>query len=380
MELTEYIGSLKTPCYYYDIALLRKTLETVTGELKKYKDYQVHYAIKANANPVLLKLIASYGLGADCVSGNEIQRAIECGFPPEKIVYAGVGKSDWEIETALNNNIFCFNCESVPEIEIINEIAARMNKKARIALRINPNIDAHTHQYITTGTEESKFGIYIYDIEKVIALLKTCNSLELIGLHFHVGSQITEMEVFQKLSETANDIQQQLAKEEIELGHINFGGGLGIDYQSPYNEPIADFANYFATFADYFEQQAGQKVHFELGRAIIAHCGDLISKVLYVKESRTKKFAVLDAGMNDLLRPALYQAFHKIENISSDKPEEIYDVVGPICESSDFFGKNIRMNAVSRGDIVVVHTAGAYGETMSSRYNLRELPLSYFSE
>lgn len=380
MEFTEKLREIQTPCYYYNIELLKKTLEKINTESGKYPAFHVHYAIKANANPVLLQIISSYGIGADCVSGNEILRALECDFPADKIVYAGVGKSDTEIEIALQNGIFCFNSESLPEIRVIDEIAGRMHKKARVALRINPNVDAHTHHYITTGIEENKFGIYLYDLNHVIEETLQLPHIELIGLHFHIGSQITDMNVFRSLCLKVNEIQQQLQDKGIRLPHINFGGGLGTEYNTPYGEPIADFENYFATFARFYEPLPHQQIHFELGRSVIAHCGDLIAKVLYVKEGRNKKFAILDAGMNDLLRPALYQAFHKIENISSDRPEEKYDVVGPICESSDCFGKDVSLNEVSRGDLIVIHTAGAYGETMSSRYNLRDLPQTYFSE
>lgn len=380
MKLTPYIQSLRTPCYYYDTALLQKTLDKIVTERDKHPGFHVHYAVKANANPVLLKIIARAGLGADCVSGNEISRALECGFLPENIVYAGVGKNDWEIETALWHSIFCFNCESLPEIRIIDEIAGRLNRKARIALRINPNVDAHTHQYITTGIEENKFGIYLYDLEQVLTECSHLKNTTLIGLHFHIGSQITDLSVFRSLCIKVNEIQQNLQNRKVRLEHINFGGGLGIDYTDPHREPIADFAGYFDTFARYFEPLPHQQLHFELGRSVIGHCGDLLSRVLYVKEGRNKKFAVLDAGMNDLLRPALYQAFHKIENISSDKAAEKYDVVGPICESSDCFGKDVSLNGTERGDIIVIHSCGAYGEAMASCYNLRSLPETYFSE
>ena len=379
MTSLENIRNLPTPCYYYNMALLDATLKKVVDESSRHPGFHVHYAVKANANPVLLKRISSYGLGADCVSGNEIIRALECGFPAEKIVYAGVGKSDREIEIALQNNIFCFNCESLPEIEVINEIAERMNKKARIALRINPNVDAHTHHYITTGIEENKFGIYLYDLDRVVGKVLQLSRIELTGLHFHIGSQITDMHVFRSLCLKANELQQKLSDRGIPLPHVNFGGGLGVNYNQPCEEPISDFKNYFATFARFYEAAPRQQIHFELGRSIVAHCGSLLSRVLYVKEGKNKKFIILDAGMNDLMRPALYQAFHKIENISSDKPEEKYDVVGPICESSDCFGKDVVLNSTERGDLIVIHSAGAYGEVMASQYNLRELPGSFYS-
>ncbi len=379
MQLTEKILALKTPCYLYNLPLLRKTLQNVKEESGRYPAFHAHYAIKANANPVLLKVIREYGLGADCVSGNEVKRAVECGFPRDSIVYAGVGKSDEEILTALKEDIFCFNCESLPEIRVINGLAAQCSKKARIALRINPNVDAHTHHYITTGIEENKFGIYLCDLDQVLAELTALEHIELTGLHFHIGSQITDMGVFRSLCLKVNEIQQHLNHKGLRLPHINFGGGLGIDYNNPHAEPIADFASYFNTFARHFEPACpNQQVHFELGRSVVAHCGDLISRVLYVKEGKNKKFVILDAGMNDLLRPALYQAFHKIENISSRLPEEKYDVVGPICESSDCFGKEVSLRQTNRGDIIVIHSAGAYGETMASQYNLRNLPGSYF--
>lgn len=378
MELTAIVADTPTPYYYYNQELLEQTLQTVRTEAGR-QGYHVHYAIKANANPVLLKQISSHGLGADCVSGNEIKRALECGFSPESIVYAGVGKSDWEIRLALQNNIFCFNCESLPEIIVINELAGQMGKKAKIALRINPNVDAHTHHYITTGIEENKFGIYIYDLEHVLNVIQGLPHIHLIGLHFHIGSQITDMTVFRGLCLRANEIQQKMKEHGIILPHINFGGGLGIDYQEPDKHPIANFKEYFHTFACFFEPEPYQQVHFELGRAIIGPCGKLVAKVLYVKEGKNRKFVVLDAGMNDLLRPALYQAFHKIENISSHKPEEKYDVVGPICESADCFGKDVLLNGTQRGDIIVLHSCGAYGEAMASRYNLRDLAGAVFS-
>ena len=348
MQLSQIPVQTPTPFYYYNLELLKKTVQAAKSGSAPY-GYRVHYAVKANANPVLLRLISQQGLGADCVSGNEIRQALECGFPADTIVYAGVGKSDAEIELALQHDIFCFNCESLPEIQVIDGIAARLGKKARIALRINPNVDAHTHHYITTGIEENKFGIYLYDLEHVITEVAKLKQIELIGLHFHIGSQITDMTVFRGLCIRANEIQRQMKERGLLLPHINFGGGLGIDYNEPYEKPIADFQSYFATFARFFEPEPHQQIHFELGRSIVAHCGDLISKVLYVKEGKNRKFVILDAGMNDLLRPALYQAFHKIENISSDRPEEKYDVVGPICESADCFGKDVVLNETPPG-------------------------------
>lgn len=378
MEQIQLPEGMPTPYYYYDITLLENTLDAALKAASKH-GYHIHYAIKANANPVLIRYISNKGLGADCVSGNEISRALECGFKANSIVYAGVGKSDHEIELALQSDIFCFNCESLPEIEIINEIAGRMKKTAQIALRINPNVEAHTHHYITTGIEENKFGIYLYDLKRVMTAVLQMPNIRLIGLHYHIGSQITDMTVFRGLCLRANEIQQQMKEHGLLLPYINFGGGLGIDYDNPEKNNIADFEAYFNTFAQFFEPMPHQEIHFELGRSIIAQCGSLISKVLYVKEGKNRKFIILDAGMNNLLRPALYQAFHKIENISSHLTEEKYDVVGPVCESTDCFGKDLSLNATRRGDIIVIHSCGAYGEAMESRYNLRNITGKVYS-
>lgn len=370
---------IQTPFYYYDMELLRKTLEIVKQETSKYGFFQ-HYAIKANANKELLKLIASYGFGADCVSGGEIKAALEAGFDAGKIVFAGVGKADWEIETGIDNDIFCFNAESLPEIELINEIAGKKGKTANIAIRVNPDVDAHTHEKITTGKQENKFGINIGQVEDVISRIQSLENLNFIGLHFHIGSQITEMEVFEALCKRVNEITDNLQSKGIKIDNLNFGGGLGIDYADPVNNNIPAFAEYFAVFDKYAKRGTGVKCHFELGRSVIAQCGSLISKVLYVKEGEIKKFAILDAGFSDLIRPAMYDAYHYIENISSEKTADTYDVVGPICESSDVFGKNVSLNATSRGDLIAIRSAGAYGEVMASKYNLRELPKAYFSD
>lgn len=370
---------VRTPYYFYDTGLLDYTLDIVQQAALPC-NYRVHYAVKANANPVLLRHISHRGLGADCVSGNEIRRALECGFAASDIVYAGVGKTDREIEYALRQGIYCFNCESLPEIEVIDGIAGRLGMKARIALRVNPNVDAHTHHYITTGIEENKFGIYLYDLRRVIAESLRLAHVELLGLHFHIGSQITDMTVFRGLCLRVNEILEGIRERGVNFSYINFGGGLGIDYQEPDEHPCADFKAYFNTFSEFFQPTPHLQVHFELGRSIVAQCGSLISTVLYVKEGKKRKFVVLDAGMNDLLRPALYQAYHKIENVTSRLPEEKYDVVGPVCESADCFGKDVTLPATRRGDMIAIRSCGAYGEAMASRYNLRDLaPAVYWA-
>lgn len=375
----ERLKSLETPFYYYDVELLKKTLKTVKEETKKSGFIQ-HYAVKANANRKILEIIAAEGFGADCVSGNEVKAAVNAGFPASKIVFAGVGKTDKEINLALDLNIFCFNVESLPELQIINELASKKGKVAQIAFRINPNVDAHTHAYITTGLNENKFGFNITHLNAAIEIVKTLKNIKLIGIHFHIGSQIEDVETFKPLCNRVNELQDFFENKGIKLEHINLGGGLGIDYEDPNNHPIPDFASYFQVFRDNLKLKDGQIAHFELGRSIVAQCGSLISKVTYVKEGETKKFAILDAGMTDLIRPALYQAYHKIENITSDKPVEKYDVVGPICESADCFAKDYELNKLERGDLIALRSAGAYGEIMASQYNCREVPKAYFSE
>ena len=371
---------LETPFYYYDVNVLRETLSCINKEAGKYNNFCVHYAVKANANHKVLTIIRESGLGADCVSGGEIRAAIKAGFPTNKIVYAGVGKTDWEINLGLDYDIFCFNVESVPELEIINELAAAKGKTARVAFRINPNVGAHTHANITTGLAENKFGISMEDMDKVIDMAGTLPHVKFVGLHFHIGSQILDMGDFVALCNRVNELQEKLYARQIIVEHINVGGGLGIDYAHPNRQAIPNFTEYFATYHKHLKLRPQQTLHFELGRAVVGQCGSLISKVIYVKQGTNKQFAILDAGMTDLIRPALYQAYHKIENITSEEPMETYDVVGPICESSDVFGKAIDLNKAHRGDLFALRSAGAYGEIMASAYNCRALPKGYTSE
>lgn len=374
------IGELqkqRTPLYFYDLGLLRKTLDTIKTYSPE-KNYCIHYAIKANANPIILKEINKAGLGVDCVSGGEIKAAVNAGFSADKIVYAGVGKSDWEINLGLDLNIACFNVESAPEVEIINELASQKGKIANVALRVNPNIDAHTHHYITTGLAENKFGISLELLDQMVDRCMQLPSINLIGLHFHIGSQITDNTPFGILCERINDLQDKIEAKGIKLHTINVGGGLGIDYDNPDDNPIPDFEGYFDTFRRNLKLRDNQELHFELGRSVVAQCGTLITRVLYVKEGLEKKFAIVDAGFTELIRPALYQAHHLIQNLTSNEPKETYDVVGPICESSDCFGEKESLPKVSRGDLLALRSAGAYGEIMASQYNCRTLPESYF--
>ncbi len=378
-ELIEKFKSLPTPFYYYDLDLLERTLKTLQQYAHQY-GYKIHYALKANANERILERIRNYGLGADCVSGNEVKRALEVGFPSQEIAFAGVGKADWEIELALRNNIFAFNCESIQELEVINEIARRLGKTAPVALRINPDVEANTHHYITTGKEENKFGIYITRLDEALEVLAGAENLRFMGLHFHIGSQITDLGVFQNLAEKVNDIQSHLQKKGWTPEHLNLGGGLGIDYQHPNGHSIPDFQGYFETIHRYLKPLPGQVVHFELGRSVVGQCGALITRVLYVKTGVRTRFAVVDAGMTELIRPALYHAYHKIENLTGNGPIQTYDVVGPICESSDFFGKAVELPEVRRGDLLAIRSTGAYAEVMASHYNLRDKAKAIYSD
>lgn len=370
---------IQTPFYYYDLEVLRASLAEIKCQIYE-QPFEVHYALKANVNPQVLKVIKEAGLGADCVSGGEVQAALNAGIVPSKIVFAGVGKADWEINLGLDNDIFCFNVESIPELEVINELAAVKSKVAGVALRINPNVSANTHHYITTGLNENKFGINLSELDKVMQIVKSLQNVKLVGIHFHIGSQITDMSSFQDLCVKVNELQEQFESNGIQLENINVGGGLGINYEHPNHFPIPEFASYFKVFRDHLTLRPGQKLHFELGRSVVAQCGSLISRVLYVKEGTSKKFVILDAGFTELIRPALYQAYHRIENLSSELQEEKYDVVGPICESSDVFVKDYFMNQTKRGDIIALRSAGAYGEIMASQYNLRKLPKAYTSD
>lgn len=375
------LEGLPTPFYFYDMGLLRNTISSCKEEADKY-GYHVHYALKANSNRKILNIFSEAGFGADCVSGNEIKRALECGFSSDDIAFAGVGKTDEEINIGLANDIFSFNCESVEELKVINELAGKMGKKASIALRINPNVNANTHQYITTGLEENKFGINMWELDDVLDTLENSNNLQLEGIHFHIGSQINDLDPFKGLCLRVNEIQQAFIDRRIIPNHVNVGGGLGIDYYHPDEHAIPDFKKFFSVFNDHLELRPKQTLHFELGRSLIGQCGSLITKVLYVKNGIKANFAIVDAGMTELIRPALYQSFHLIQNISGSEREDSsrYDVVGPICESSDCFGKAVDLPVTKRGDLMAIRSCGAYGEVMSSHYNLRDQAKAYYSD
>ena len=378
--LAPRFSALRTPFYYYDTALLAETLAAIRRETDSHDGWHLHYAVKACANPKVLRLIQEAGFGADCVSGGEIKACLENGFPAAEIVFAGVGKADWEIELALEAGIQYFNVESIPELMVIGAIAARMGKVADVSFRINPDVGAHTHAHITTGLAENKFGIAREDMLRVVRIAAGQSAVRFVGLHFHIGSQILRMDDFEALCHRVNELQDLLEAEGIEVANINVGGGLGIDYESPDEHPIPDFASYFGTYARHLKLRAGQHLHFELGRAVVGQCGSLITRCLYVKDTASKQFVIADAGMTELIRPALYGAHHLIENLSSDAPLRTYDVVGPVCESSDTFARGCLLPETKRGDLLAIRSAGAYGETMASRYNCRELPKAYGPE
>ena len=377
MDLKRF-SERRTPFYSYDTQLLQQTLTAIRNAIADVPHFHVHYAVKACATPGILRLIAAAGLGADCVSGGEVERAADCGFAPADIVFAGVGKSDQEINTALRLGISCFNVESLPELEVINELAAAQGKVANVAFRINPNVDAHTHAKITTGLNENKFGLAMEDMLPAIRRAQELPAVKYVGLHFHIGSQITELEPFENLVQRVNELQNVLDAEGIRTEWINVGGGLGVNYAEPEEEPIPDFSGYFRVFKEKLVLRPEQQVHFELGRAVVAQCGSLICRVLYVKHGHEKDFVIVDAGMTDLMRPALYGSTHEARNLSHpEAPTARFDIVGPICESSDVFLSDYNLPSPQRGDLIAFKSAGAYGEIMASCYNCRPLPESW---
>jgi diaminopimelate decarboxylase len=378
-DLVELFRSLKTPFYYYDLDLLRATLAQINTHGTD-RGYHVHYAIKANFNHRILDEVRKAGLGIDCVSGQEIERAIEAGFSPDQIAFAGVGKTDEEMQLGLDHGIFSFNCESLQELQVLNELAEASGKTANVSIRLNPNVEANTHKYITTGLSENKFGINIEKLPELFKMLPGLGSIRLTGIHFHIGSQITDLQPFRDLCKKVDIVQEIFETAEVTLDHINVGGGYGINYDDPDGEPVPDFKSFFEVFDENLTLRDGQQLHFELGRSLVGQCGNLISKVLFIKEGVSTNFAVIDAGMTELIRPALYQASHRVDALTRSKPEKTYDVVGPICETSDTFQKGIQLPELQRGDLVAIRSAGAYGEVMSSGFNLREKVNACYSD
>ena len=372
-NILQYTQNNRTPFYLYDLNALRSCLSRCKSASAKY-GFHVHYAIKANSEKPLLEVFRGQDFGVDCVTGQEVEMALSSEFDPSRIAFAGVGKSDWEIDLAINAEIFTLNVESLEELVVINERAGMLKKKANVAFRLNPNISAKTHHYITTGLEENKFGISEWQLPELFELLPSLENIEVRGLHFHIGSQIIDLEPFRNLCNRIHHFIRIFQDHGYEISHVNAGGGLGFDYTRPDDDDNPNFERFFETFHNNLNLGRDMQLHFELGRSLVASCSDLIAKALYVKKGRKINFLILDAGMTELLRPALYQAFHHIENISkrTNVQTERYDVVGPICESSDCFGKAVELNEVLRGDFIRIRSVGAYGACMSSEYNMRK--------
>jgi diaminopimelate decarboxylase len=380
-ELAEEYG---TPLYVYSKNQITENFRFLSSSLGT-TNCLVCYALKANANHYILKLLASESAGADVVSAGELYLALKAGFSPDKIVFAGVGKREEEIEYALKQNIFSFNVESVPELQAISRAAIRLEKKARISFRVNPDIDAQSHPYITTGLQSNKFGIEASKALEVYQYAATLPSIELVGIHTHIGSQITKIEPFVITAKYVVELVGKLREAGINLTHIDFGGGIGVQYANaithealPVDETsdnIVPASSEFITSVIPILQQAGCSIWIEPGRSIIANAGVLITRVIYVKENSMKKFVIVDAGMNDLLRPSLYSAFHQIVPISINTYEhQKVDIVGPICESGDFFARERLLAKTNAGDYLAILTTGAYGFVLSSNYNGRPRP------
>jgi diaminopimelate decarboxylase len=365
-----------TPVYVYSSKCFIEKFTQLDKALSKHP-HLICYSVKSNSNINILRMMHSAGCGMDVVSGGEIYRAIAAGVEPEKIVYAGVGKTSSEIELALSTGIRMFNCESLPEIERINTIAQNMNKIARIAIRVNPDVEAHTHHYITTGKKENKFGVSMQLLPDIANVLKNMTHVKLTGLHVHIGSQITDVEPFEEACSKALEVMNTLNAKGIgECTALNLGGGFGIQYND--EEPLD-----IATWAKCIDKIIKDKNIFliiEPGRYISGSSGALVTRVQYKKKADTKTFIIVDSGMHHLIRPTLYQAYQHIANVTLRDGKEIVDVVGPICESGDFFAKDREITYTKQGDLLAVLSAGAYGMAMASRYNSHPLPAEVLVE
>ena len=344
-------------------------------------NYKIHYAIKANYDARLLQIIRKHGVGIDCASGNEVRCAIEAGFDPKSIVYAGVGKRDKEIRYAIEQNILAINCESIEELDLVNELAAEAGKVVNIALRVNPDIDPKTNHCIDTGQADSKFGISYEEILDSVEHIRSLKNVDVIGMHIHIGSQIRELHVFENMCNKVNVIVENLTKLGFEIEFVDVGGGLGINYDMPENEPIPNFASVFSIIKQHLKV-GNREVHFEFGRSIIGQCGELITKVLYNKTTATgRRLVIVDGSMTELIRPALYGSYHNIENITSTAESRLkYTIVGTACESTDVFDENVSLPITKRGDLLTIKSAGAYGMSMASRYNQHDLPAAVYSD
>lgn len=379
-QVADKLAKFETPFYLYDIGLLDQTLESLMSIASKY-GYKIHYAIKANYDAKLLQIIRKYGVGIDCASGNEVRCAIEAGFDPKSIVYAGVGKRDKEIRYAIEQNILAINCESIEELNLVDQLAAEAGKVVSIALRVNPDIDPKTNHCIDTGQADSKFGISYEEILSSVDAIKSLKHVDVIGMHIHIGSQIRELHVFENMCNKVNVIVENLTKLGFEIEFVDVGGGLGINYDMPENEPIPNFASVFAIIKQHLKV-GNRQVHFEFGRSIVGQCGELITKVLYNKTTATgRRLVIVDGSMTELIRPALYGSYHNIENITSEAEQRLkYTIVGTACESTDVFDENVSLPITKRGDLLTIKSAGAYGMSMASRYNQHDLPTAVYSD
>ncbi len=371
IDIREISKKIKTPYYIYSEELIK---ENIKSYLSSATDKTLFcYSVKANSNLSLLKLIASQGMGFDVVSKGELHRAIKAGASTQKIVYSGVGKTKEEIAYALNNKILCFNVESEEELYAINDQASLMKLVANVSIRVNPDVKVETHPYISTGMRENKFGIAYDDALRIYKKAKGLDSLNIIGIDFHIGSQILSVEPYLESISSIKKLLEKLNKNNIKVSHIDVGGGLGICYQ---DEQHISKANFVKTVLNEFNNM-DISIIFEPGRSIVGDCGLLVTEVQYVKESSSKNFLIVDASMSELMRPPLYNAYHKITPVlKSNISGKVYDVVGPVCESADFLGKD-RQLSCKAGDLIVVEDVGAYGSVLSSNYNTRPKPAEY---
>lgn len=368
VAIADIISEHGTPAYIYSRATLERHWHAFDNAFGSHP-HLICFAVKSNSNIALLNVMAKLGSGFDIVSQGELERVLAAGGEASKVVFSGVAKSYSEIERALDVGIRCFNVESIPELHRINEVAAKMGKIAPISLRVNPDVDAKTHPYISTGLKENKFGVSVQQAREVYRLAKTLPNVKITGMDCHIGSQLTELQPFLDATDRLIVLMEQLKEDGIELHHLDLGGGLGVPYNG--EEPPHP-TEYTEALLAKLKNYPNLEIILEPGRAISANAGILVTKVEYLKSNEDRNFAIVDTGMNDMIRPALYEAYMQITEVnqSLDREKAVYDVVGPICETSDFLGKG-RELAIAEGDLIAMRSAGAYGATMSSTYNSR---------
>lgn len=368
--ISKIAAEVGTPFYLYSEQKLRDNFKSFADAVKPLKKATVCFAVKSNFNPTILKILAGMGAGADIVSGGELELALQAGVPADKIVFSGVGKTRAELTAAIMAGIKQINAESESEIRLINEIAIGLNKTAAVGIRVNPDVDARTHEKITTGKKENKFGIDWNDARRLFLSAEQFKGISLHGIEVHVGSQILELSPFREAFVKTKKMLNDLKEHGVSIQTVDVGGGLGVAYKTDESAPSP--ADYIAVLQDVLGDFDGEFV-FEPGRCISGDAGVLVASVVRVKQTGDKRFAVLDAGMSDLVRPAMYDAYHNIEAVKGGEASEHYDVVGPICESADIFGKDRMLPELNEGDLIAIETAGAYGAAMASNYNGRPL-------